>query len=255
MDVVAIAWRVAPREYKAWLAEPLRYTPELVEFVATHGLEPVVRLALHHSRPPDPRLGRPPGYGWQHGLRVARHALRLADSEELAGRAIDRVALFVAALWHDLTHTGADDAHQTSGAELARTHLAGHLPPETLAKVVPWIAHSDRTDGDPELEQRLLWDANALDLHGLMFVVRGFGHGAANGVPPEVMVAVYNAVQESHHAWIERAWFETTRRWMRARARREVAFMRAFAAEIGHPAEAELAALAEGLGDPEDDGS
>ncbi|NUP99595.1 MAG: hypothetical protein HUU35_07050, partial [Armatimonadetes bacterium] len=98
--------------------------------------------------------------------------------------------------------------------------------------VARWVAESDRPGADLELEQKILWDANALDLHGAMFVVRGLSYAGVQGIPPEVLAAVFGAVEGTHRQWSEAAHFETTRRWLRARAATESEFLRRLAEEL-----------------------
>lgn len=243
MNVMQLAAQSAVAELAAWSEDPLRYLPDLRSFVQEHDLLPVIALAQELSEPPAPGTtwGRGPGYGWQHGLRVAHHALELCDTAELREQALDRLSLFVAALTHDLVHTDLADDHQRRGGELVAARFGGLLPAETVARAAAWVTASDRPGPDLSLAQQVLWDANALDLHGGIFLVRGFMHAAANELPVEVMLNVFAAVRETHQAWLQHAHFEATRRRLVGRARGELEFCLGLAREMGHPVEKELA--------------
>lgn len=236
MNLLAQARQAVIDEQAAWDTDPLRYQPALRSFLAAHDLAWLPPWAQSVAVVAEPGLGRPPGYPWQHGLRVAAHALRLMDAlAETEEPVPDRIPVVIAAIGHDLTHRGEGDQHQRSAAELVERELRERLPAATLATVVRWIADSDRLGSDLELGQQVLWDANALDLQGAMFVVRALTWAGANGLPPEVLLAVFGDLNPFHAAWIDRAHFAVTRDWLREHAAAERAFIDRLAAELNHP--------------------
>ncbi|MCC7493008.1 MAG: hypothetical protein IT204_11690 [Fimbriimonadaceae bacterium] len=232
MDVLRLAAAQIAADLTAWQADPLHFAADLRPFVSAHHLAPLVRRAVEVAVAPAPGLGRPAGYAWQHGLRVARQALRLAAAEDLSAR-IDAPALFVTALWHDLAHTQAGDGHQLAGAALAARELPAWLPPEQVNRIARWIAASDEPQQAWLPEQQLLWDANALDLHGALFIARSLSYLAAQGLPPELAPGAYEALAPAHAAWREQAFFETTRRDLAQRAAAEGAYLEALRRELG----------------------
>lgn len=233
MNVLPQAREVLMREAQAFEEDRLRYQPGLKPFVEEHGLAPVVAKAWELMAPlGETHFGRPRGYPFFHGTRVASSALWLAETEEL--REVDRVALFVAALFHDVSHADRDDDHQATGAQLVGEALSDLLPADRLALVCQLIRHSD----DPassfgRVESRILYDANTLDLQGAVYWWRAAAFAGAQAVAPEQALIALGETMETHREWIDKVHFDATRKALAGKAKAEDAILKALAQELG----------------------
>jgi uncharacterized protein len=131
--------------------------------------------------------GADPTHDFDHVLRVASMADRLAEAE-----GADREIVRAAALLHDMsrleditpTTSQGDTDHAVVAANAIRTLLAGQ-PPERVDAVAHCIeAHRFHNDIEPEtLEARVLFDADKLDSIGAIGVARAFAHAGTSGSP------------------------------------------------------------------------
>lgn len=115
------------------------------------------------------------GHDYSHVLAVTNYAIQIARAipEE-----VNPFLLIVGALFHDLgrttTHTGV--LHGLRGATLVREYLsATWITPSDQEKILRIVArHTPTTMIPPEtIEERIVYDADALDRLGLMGMLRG----------------------------------------------------------------------------------
>ena len=233
MNVLPQAREVLMREAQAFEGDRLRYQPGLKPFVEEHGLAPVVEKAWQLMAPlGETHFGRPRGYPFFHGTRVASSSLWLADAEEL--REVDDVALFTAALFHDVSHAERDDDHQATGAQLVGEALSGLLPADQLELVCQLIRHSDDPSTTFErIESKILYDVNTLDLQGAVYWWRVAAFAGAQAVAPEQALIALAETMETHREWIDKVHFDATRKALAEKAAAEDAILKALARELG----------------------
>lgn len=139
---------------------PLTRKVELIEQIETF-----VRAKHRHEE----------GHDYSHVLAVTNYAIQIARAipEE-----VNPFLLIVGALFHDLgrttTHTGV--LHGLRGATLVREYLsATWITPSDQEKILRIVArHTPTTMIPPEtIEERIVYDADALDRLGLMGMLRG----------------------------------------------------------------------------------
>ena len=235
MNVLPQARDLIAKETAAFERDRLRYQPELRPFVDQHGLAELVetawRLMCQHG---EVELGRPAGYPFFHGMRVARAALWLADSPELEHEDLDRVALFAAALFHDVSHVERDDNHRVTGARIVRDELAGFLPQAQLDLAAELVLHSDNANATLDrTESRILYDANTLDLHGAIYWWRAAAFSGAQALPMGPALVALAATMATHREWAEKVHFQSTRDALRSKSSEEELHLAALAAELG----------------------
>ena len=235
MNVLPQARKVLASEMEAFERDRLRYQPSLKPFVEQHGLAPLVeaawRLMCRHG---EAELGRPTGYPFFHGTRVASAALWLADSRELERADVDRVALFAAALFHDVSHVARQDNHPVAGARVVHEELAHLLPPAQHELVEQLVLHSDDPSGTLDrVESKILYDANALDLHGAVYWWRAAAFSGAQALPVEQALVALAATLATHREWAAKVHFQTTRDALRRKASEEELHLAALAGELG----------------------
>ena len=115
------------------------------------------------------------GHDHAHVLAVTDYALRIAeDSTESA----DPFVVVMGALFHDLGRIGVDSGvlHGLRGAAIAREWLQStDVPGEVREQILRVIArHTPTTRIPPEsVEERIVYDADALDRLGIMGMLRG----------------------------------------------------------------------------------
>lgn len=116
-----------------------------------------------------------PKYRWEHTLRVAYWARRLAVAE---GADIEKCV--VAALFHDVSHFVSEDyrKHGVRSAEVAKDFLIRENFDENFMKDVAYAVESHVGEANPKtLEARILQDADTLDRFGY-FRILMFGKDA-----------------------------------------------------------------------------
>ncbi len=235
MNVLAEALKVLAAEKAAFESDRLRYAAPLRAFVEEHGLDPVVAKGWELMKDKGEReFGRARGFPFFHGLRVARHALWLAEQPELQDADIDQPALFVAALFHDACHVSRDDDHPAEGAELMRRELAGLLDAPRLERAAELVRRSDDADAARDcVEAQVLYDANTLDLHGAAYIWRAIAFAGAAGLPAAQALIALRETLETHRAWIEKTHFEAARAALAEKSREEDRILAALEREIG----------------------
>ena len=115
------------------------------------------------------------GHDYSHVLAVTDYAIEIARSipEE-----VDPFVVICGALFHDIgrvgTHTGV--LHGLRGATIAREYLeATGVSPDIRDKIIRIVArHTPTTRQAPQtIEEKIVYDADALDRLGLMGMLRG----------------------------------------------------------------------------------
>lgn len=105
-----------------------------------------------------------PKYRWEHTLRVAHWAWRLAVEEEA-----DIQKCVVAALFHDVSHFVSEDyrRHGEKSEEIAKEFLAKEGYTEEFINDVGYTVRSHVGEANPKtLESKILQDADTLDRFG-----------------------------------------------------------------------------------------
>ena len=115
------------------------------------------------------------GHDHAHVLAVTDYAIRIAERTE---EAADPVVVVLGALFHDLGRIGADTGamHGLKGAAIAREWLQStELSDGVRERILRAIArHTPTTAIPPEaVEERIVYDADALDRLGIMGMIRG----------------------------------------------------------------------------------
>jgi len=105
-----------------------------------------------------------PGYRWEHTLRVAHWAWKLAADENVAAE-----KCVVAALFHDVSHFVSENyrEHGVRSAEIAKDFLVNENYPENFVEDVAYAARSHVGESNPKtIEAKILQDADTLDRFG-----------------------------------------------------------------------------------------
>ena len=179
-----------------------------------------------------PRRGRERGYLFNHGLRVANLARRLAaEIDEDAGVRND--LLFVAGLFHDVAK--GDEPHAENGADRAKDILAGDLDDAQRAAVAEMIRdHCRRREprGVP-VASRVLQDADLLDHFGAQSVWLVL-HDACDNAPRQCLDIYARWRSDERIAdWRSLLNFEASRQQFDCRIAFERDFFRRLAEEEG----------------------
>ncbi|MCR4620895.1 MAG: HD domain-containing protein [Clostridiales bacterium] len=167
-------------------------------------------------------------HGEDHVRRVLGRCMRLADSFP----GTDKRALEFAAVLHDIGRGDEirDPAlpHAKAGAERAERFLLEEgETPRFAARVRSIIAaHSRRSDAEQGgIEEKLLFDADKLDMCGALGVYRGIAYCAVNGLPLEGENGVIETVEwDMEH--VKNSLFTSE---AKAMAQNGIEFMREFA--------------------------
>ena len=111
-------------------------------------------------------------HSYAHVDRVAKIAAILAEEEQA-----DRELLHIAALLHDIGYA-VGEPHNETGARLARKILeqSTNLPGQRIDKAVKIILRHPIASRDKleTLEEMILWDADKIDLLGVIGIARVF---------------------------------------------------------------------------------
>lgn len=105
-----------------------------------------------------------PKYRWEHTLRVAHWAWRLAVEEKA-----DVEKCVIAALLHDISHFVSEDyrKHGVKSAEIAKDFLLKKGCPEDFVEDVAYAVKSHVGEFNPKtIEAKILQDADTLDRFG-----------------------------------------------------------------------------------------
>jgi uncharacterized protein len=134
-----------------------------------------VRLARHAEAFARENHKDEGGHDHAHILAVTDYAIRIA---ELTDEPADPLVVVLGALFHDLGRIGAETGamHGLKGAAMAREWLhSTDVDDETCERILRAIArHTPTTAIPPEaVEERVVYDADALDRLGIMGMIRG----------------------------------------------------------------------------------
>ena len=170
-------------------------------------------------------------HGEDHVKRVLDRCMKLADRYPSA----DRKALACAAVLHDCGRAEEinDPAvpHAPAGAAKAEAFLLEEGEEPAFAGRVRAIiaAHSRRSDAENGgIEEKILFDADKLDMCGAIGIYRGIAYCAANSLPLNGENGVIETVEwDTEH--VEHSLFTPE---ARAMAKEGLEFMRAFASRL-----------------------
>lgn len=170
-------------------------------------------------------------HGEDHVRRVVSRCEKLAESYPGA----DTRALTYAAILHDCGRTeeinDPNVPHAKAGAEKAERFLLENGETPSFAGRVKAIiaAHSLRSDAEKGgIEEKLLFDADKLDMCGAVGIYRGIAYCAANGLPLTGKNGAVETVEwDMEH--VKRSLFTPEAREM---AKDGLEFMRAFALRL-----------------------
>lgn len=110
-------------------------------------------------------------HSYEHVDRVVKIALLLAKMEKA-----DVELVHTAAILHDVGRC-VGQPHNETGAKLASEILSDlHYPPKRAEKVarIVLLHHMDLKDKLNSLEEKIVWDADKIDLLGAVGIARGF---------------------------------------------------------------------------------
>ena len=110
-----------------------------------------------------------PEYRWEHTLRVAQWATKLAIEE-----AADIKTCVVAALLHDVSHFVSEDysRHGIKSGEIAKDFLSKKGYSESFIENVVYAVESHVSEPDPKtLEAKILQDSDTLDRFGYVRIL------------------------------------------------------------------------------------
>lgn len=123
------------------------------------------------------------GYRYFHSLRVYGAAKALLDSDEVRDRKVDRDAVLVAALFHDIGRAEYDTVdpempgHDEKSAAFIRNRL-GKIVSKDLAARAAGIMDDYDDRGRSYLEKDILVSADLLDKLGALNIWRSFVYGS-----------------------------------------------------------------------------
>lgn len=110
-------------------------------------------------------------HSYKHVERVCKIAAMLAEKENA-----DPELVQFGSLLHDIGRT-VGEPHNETGAELAREILEGmNYPPEKIEKIAKIVLRHRQSLGHilESVEERIVWDADKIDLIGVTGVLRVF---------------------------------------------------------------------------------
>ena len=119
-------------------------------------------------------------HSYDHVDRVLKIATHLAKMENA-----DSERVKTASLLHDIGRT-IGEPHAENGVEPARKILTQlDVPPEEIDMILRIVRYHDVEGRDrlETLEEKIVWDANKMDLIGLTGVSRDFHYAGETGVP------------------------------------------------------------------------
>jgi putative nucleotidyltransferase with HDIG domain len=123
------------------------------------------------------------GYRYFHTMRVYNTAKALLGSDEVRGRKVDRDAVLVAALFHDIGRTAYKTidpempGHDRKSAEFIRKNLGGIVGADLANRAADLMDDYDDY-GKLYLEKDILVSADILDKFGALNIWRSFVYGA-----------------------------------------------------------------------------
>jgi 5'-deoxynucleotidase YfbR-like HD superfamily hydrolase len=135
-------------------------------------LEEIADFVHHYLAQTGEKDSQSPGgpeYRWEHTLRVAQWARRLALEE-----AADVKTCVVAALLHDVSHFVSDDYrnHGVKSGEIARDFLSKKGYTESFVESVVYAIECHVAEPNPKtLEAKILQDSDTLDRFGYIRIL------------------------------------------------------------------------------------
>ncbi len=162
--------------------------------------------------------GDPDVYLWEHSVRVATTAKRIAQQPPLLEQSPDVAAVFAAGLYHDsgwaVRFTAGEiprteiltrpppDAHHEQGARLMQQSLMGLLPAESLERA--YSAITTLNDRDiPLLEGQIVTEAENLEEFGVISLWPAIRRGALDGKGVKAVLDTWRRRKE-YHFWTAR---------------------------------------------------
>ncbi len=119
-------------------------------------------------------------HSYEHVERVCNIAAMLAEKENA-----DPELVQLGSLLHDIGHA-IGEPHNETGAELAREILEEmNYPPEKIEKVTKIVLRHRQSLSHmlESVEERIVWDADKIDLTGVTGVLRAFHWAGAMEIP------------------------------------------------------------------------
>ncbi|MBN1412855.1 MAG: HD domain-containing protein [Spirochaetales bacterium] len=115
------------------------------------------------------------GHDYSHVLEVARYSIDIAERLE---DKVDPFVLIMGALFHDIGRVGAPSGalHGLVGGSITESFLqTSWVDKETIHKIVRIVVrHTETSKLPPQtVEEKIVYDADALDRLGLMGMLRG----------------------------------------------------------------------------------
>lgn len=186
-------------------------------------------------------------YLWEHSVRVAYSARRIASLPEIQDRAPDVLALFAAGLYHDSgwsnrCRTGEIDRLEVllsptpeaaceMGASLLQRSLIDLLAHDTLQRAVAAVRGRNEK-GSASLEGQILSDADNLEEFGLVSLWGMIRRGALDGKGVQAALDVWRRKKE-YHFWTARLADSFRFDSVREMARRRLERFEWFMSELG----------------------
>lgn len=121
-------------------------------------------------------------HNFDHTRRVFRLAMKIAQGHPEA----DRDVLKAAVILHDIGRSDPTVAHAKKGAAIAKEWLTQNGFDETFAEKVARVisAHSDKDEArDAGIEGEILWDADKLEMTGVIGALRALLYCEEAGLP------------------------------------------------------------------------
>jgi 5'-deoxynucleotidase YfbR-like HD superfamily hydrolase len=231
------------------LSRSARFAPAAGELCvqADAAIVAAARDALILRTGPSPDL-----WLWEHSERVASTAAMLSLLPELAGDGPDPRTVLIAALFHDagwalqvqqgqikpwqVLSRPTSDLQRELGAVTMHERLAGLVEPEVRDLAAEAIRQSNnRYTKLPEAQ--VVADAEGLDEIGLLYVLRQFRQGQAEGRPIEHLLQSWSR-QLEYQYWDARINDCLRFEFTRGLARERVRAMEGFMAELAREREA-----------------
>ncbi|MBI1826595.1 MAG: hypothetical protein HY287_16455 [Planctomycetes bacterium] len=172
---------------------------------------------------------------WEHSLRVATNCIRITRFEELAGRKIEFLALFVAALYHDSAWAkrcregvierlevlvGTPQENDSEVAVSIMRHGMGILLPETTIDCAAAAILSRNDRALATIEGQILSEADNLEEFGLASLWSIVRRGALEGKGIRTAIEIWRRKKE-YQFWTARLTdsfrFESVREMARSR--------------------------------------
>lgn len=162
--------------------------------------------------------GEPDVYLWEHSVRVAQTALRIAQLPSVAAHGPDEAAVVAAGLYHeagwvaryaqgevgrlDVLNRQPTDNHREQAAEFMLEKLGDLLPPDSLDRAA--IAVRTLNDRDiPVIEGQIVTEADNLDEFGVIALWPAVRRGALEGKGVRAVIDTWKRRKE-YHFWTAR---------------------------------------------------